>query len=98
MGLPDYILTNEEKEIFLTFKEINPYEIVRQNAIRQKYVDQAISLNLTFDPSDSPKYISDVHKLAWKEGIKTLYYMRSESVLRGDNISRDEASCVSCEG
>ena len=97
MGLPDYILTPEEKEIFLTFKEINPFEIVRQNAIRQKYVDQAISLNLTFDPSDSPKYISDVHKLAWKEGIKTLYYMRSESILRGDNISRDD-TCVSCEG
>jgi ribonucleoside-diphosphate reductase alpha chain len=97
MGLPDYILTDEEKEIFLTFKEINPYEIVRQNGIRQKFVDQAISLNLTFDPSDSPKYISDVHKLAWKEGIKTLYYMRSESILRGDNISRDD-NCVACEG
>ena len=97
LGLPDYILTDEEKEIFLTFKEINPYEIVRQNGIRQKFVDQAISLNLTFDPSDSPKYISDVHKLAWKEGIKTLYYMRSESILRGDTISRDD-SCVSCEG
>jgi len=97
MGLPDYILNDEEKEIFLTFKEINPYEIVRQNGIRQKYVDQAISLNLTFDPSDSPKYISDVHKLAWKEGIKTLYYMRSESILRGDNISRDD-NCVACEG
>lgn len=97
LGLPDYILTDEEKEIFLTFKEINPYEIVRQNGIRQKYVDQAISLNLTFDPSDSPKYISDVHKLAWKEGIKTLYYMRSESILRGDTISRDD-TCVACEG
>ena len=97
LGLPDYILSDEEKEIFLTFKEINPYEIVRQNGIRQKYVDQAISLNLTFDPSDSPKYISDVHKLAWKEGVKTLYYMRSESILRGDNISRDD-SCVACEG
>ena len=97
MGLPDYILTDEEKEVFLTFKEINPYEIVRQNGIRQKYVDQAISLNLTFDPSDSPKYISDVHKLAWKEGIKTLYYMRSESILRGDAIQRDD-SCISCEG
>jgi len=97
MGLPDYILTDEEKEIFLTFKEINPYEIVRQNGIRQKYVDQAISLNLTFDPSDTPKYISDVHKLAWKEGIKTLYYMRSESILRGDNIQRDD-NCVACEG
>jgi len=97
MGLPDYILTDEEKEIFLTFKEINPFEIVRQNGIRQKYVDQAISLNLTFDPTDSPKYISDVHKLAWKEGIKTLYYMRSESILRGDNISRND-ECIACEG
>jgi len=97
LGLPEYILTAEEKEIFLTFKEINPYEIVRQNGIRQKYVDQAISLNLTFDPSDSPKYISDVHKLAWKEGIKTLYYMRSESILRGDTIFRND-NCVACEG
>ena len=97
MGLPDYILTNEEKEIFLTFKEINPYEIIRQNAIRQKHIDQAISLNLTFDPSDTPKYISDVHKLAWREGIKTLYYMRSESILRGDSIQRDD-NCVACEG
>jgi ribonucleoside-diphosphate reductase alpha chain len=97
LGLPDYILTDEEKEIFLTFKEINPYEIVRQNAIRQRFVDQAISLNLTFDPSDSPKYISDVHKLAWKEGIKTLYYCRSESILRGDAIQRDN-ECISCEG
>jgi ribonucleoside-diphosphate reductase alpha chain len=81
----------------LTFKEINPYEIVRQNGIRQKHIDQAISLNLTFDPSDSPKYISEVHKLAWREGIKTLYYCRSESILRGDNISRNDV-CVSCEG
>jgi len=35
--------------------------------------------------------------LAWREGIKTLYYMRSESILRGDNISRDD-NCVACEG
>ena len=97
LGLPEYILNDEEKQVFLTFKEINPYEIVRQNGIRQKYVDQAISLNLMFDPTDSPKYISDVHKLAWKEGIKTLYYMRSESILRGDNLQRT-ADCVSCEG
>jgi ribonucleoside-diphosphate reductase alpha chain len=97
MGLPDHILSPEEKEVFLTFKEINPYEIIRQNGIRQKYIDQAISLNLTFDPSDSPKYISEVHKLAWREGIKTLYYMRSESILRGDNLQRT-ADCISCEG
>jgi ribonucleoside-diphosphate reductase alpha chain len=97
LGLPDYVLTDEEKEIFLTFKEINQLEIVRQNAIRQQYVDQAISLNLTFDPNDTPKWISQVHKEAHKSGIKTLYYLRTESVLRGDNLQR-LADCVSCEG
>ena len=97
LGLPDYILTNEEKEVFLTFKEINQLEIVKQNGIRQKYVDQAISLNLCFDPNDTPKWISQVHKEAWKQGIKTLYYLRTESVLRGDNLQR-LSECISCEG
>jgi ribonucleoside-diphosphate reductase alpha chain len=97
VGLPDYILTDEEKSVFLTFKEINQLEIVKQNGIRQKYVDQAISLNLCFDPNDSPKWISQVHKEAWKQGIKTLYYLRTESVLRGDNLQR-LSDCVSCEG
>jgi ribonucleoside-diphosphate reductase alpha chain len=96
LGLPDYILSPEEKEIFLTFKEINQLEIVKQNAIRQEYVDQAISLNLCFDPNDSPKDISMIHKEAWKLGIKTLYYLRTESVLRGDNLQRF-SDCVSCE-
>jgi ribonucleoside-diphosphate reductase alpha chain len=95
LGLPDYILSPEEKEIFLTFKEVNQLEIVRQNAIRQKYVDQAISLNLCFDPQDSPRWISQVHKEAHKLGIKTLYYLRSESVLRGDNLDRT-SECISC--
>ncbi len=90
--------TPNEKEVFLTFKEINQLEIVRQNGIRQKYVDQAISLNLCFDPNDSPKFISTVHKEAWKQGVKTLYYLRTESVLRGDNLQRTAETCVSCEG
>ena len=96
-GLPNYILTDEEKEVFLTFKEINQLEIVKQNGIRQKYVDQEISLNLCFDPNDTPKWISQVHKEAWKQGIKTLYYLRTESVLRGDNLQR-LSECISCEG
>lgn len=96
MGLPDYILTPEEKEIFLTFKEINQLEIVKQNAIRQEYIDQAISLNLSFDPNDTPKWISQVHREAWKLGVKTLYYLRTESVLRGDNLQR-LSECISCE-
>jgi ribonucleoside-diphosphate reductase alpha chain len=99
LGLADYILSPEEKEIFLTFKEINQLELVRQNGIRQKYVDQAMSLNLSFDPNDQPRFISAVHKEAHKLGIKTLYYLRTESVLRGDNLQRtSESACISCEG
>jgi ribonucleoside-diphosphate reductase alpha chain len=99
LGLPDYILSQEEKEVFLTFKEINQMDLVRQNAIRQKYVDQAMSLNLSFDPNDQPRFISAVHKEAHKLGIKTLYYLRTESVLRGDNLQRtSENTCNSCEG
>ena len=95
-GLPDYILSQEEKTLFLTCKEINQLEIVKQAAIRQEYIDQAVSLNLTFDPNDSPKWISQVHKEAHKLGIKTLYYLRTESVLRGDNLQR-LSDCISCE-
>jgi len=96
VNVPSYILTDEEKSIFLTFKEINQLEIIKQNAIRQQYIDQAISLNLCFDPNDTPKWISQVHKEAHKAGIKTLYYLRTESVLRGDNLQR-LSECVSCE-
>jgi ribonucleoside-diphosphate reductase alpha chain len=95
LGVPDYVLDKDEKEVFLTFKEINQLGIVQQTAATYKYVDQAISLNLNFDPDDSPKWISQVHKEAWKLGIKTLYYMRTESVLRGDTLSRMD-ECIAC--
>jgi ribonucleoside-diphosphate reductase alpha chain len=96
-GVQDHILSNEEKEVFRTFKEINQLEIVRQAGIRQQYVDQTVSLNLCFDPNDTPRWMSEVHKEAHKAGIKTLYYLRTESVLRGDNLDRT-AACVACEG
>ena len=95
LGLPDYILTQEEKEVFLTFKEINQLGIIQQTAASYPFVDQAISLNLNFDPNDSPKWISQVHKEAHRLGIKTLYYMRTESVLRGDTLSRMD-DCIAC--
>jgi ribonucleoside-diphosphate reductase alpha chain len=97
MGLPDNVLTPDEKEQFLTFPEINQLELVRQAAIRQRYIDQTQSLNLSFDPSDSPKWINQVHLEAWKLGIKTLYYLRTDSVIKGDLGSR-MADCVACDG
>jgi len=96
-GVEEHILSDDEKEVFRTFKEINQLEIVRQAGIRQKYVDQTVSLNLCFDPNDTPRWMSEVHKEAYKVGIKTLYYLRTESVLRGDNLDRT-AACVACEG
>ena len=96
-NLPDNVLTPDEKELFLTFSEINQLELVRQTAIRQRYLDQTQSLNLSFDPNDSPKWINQVHMEAWKLGIKTLYYLRTDSVIKGDLGSR-MAECVSCDG
>jgi ribonucleoside-diphosphate reductase alpha chain len=97
LNLPDNVLTPDEKELFLTFPEINQLELVRQAAIRQRYIDQTQSLNLSFDPQDSPKWINQIHIEAWKLGIKTLYYLRTDSVIKGDLGSR-QADCVSCDG
>jgi len=87
------------KDIFKTFKEINQLELVRQGGIRQQYVDQAVSLNLAFPKEAEPKFINQVHLEAYEQGIKTLYYMRTESVLRGDIAqSAIDPDCLSCDG
>ena len=91
------VLTEEEKEVYLTFSEVNQLELVRQAALRQKYIDQTQSLNLCFDPTDSPKWINQCHLEAWKLGVKTLYYLRTDSVIKGDLGSRT-AECISCDG
>ena len=87
------------KNIYKTFKEINQLELVRQAGIRQQYVDQSVSLNLAFPTQATPKWINQVHMEAWKLGIKTLYYMRTESVLRGDIATKaTDPDCLSCDG
>ena len=87
------------KDVFKTFKEINQLELVNQAGIRQQYVDQSVSLNLAFPSEATPKWINQVHMDAWKKGVKTLYYMRTESVLRGDiAASAMDPDCLSCDG
>ena len=97
-NLSSDILTEEEKEVFLTFPEINQLALVQQAAIRQRYIDQTQSLNVAFDPKDSPRWINQVHMEAWKLGIKTLYYLRTDSVIKGDLGSRTSEDCLSCDG
>jgi len=96
-------LTQEDgepvKNVFKTFKEINQLELVGQAGIRQDYIDQSVSLNLAFPSEAEPRWINQVHFEAWKRGIKTLYYMRTESVLRGDIAAKAmDPSCISCDG
>ena len=87
------------KEVFQTFKEINQLEIVNQAGIRQQYIDQSVSLNLSFPSTATPKFIHKVHLEAWTKGIKTLYYVRTESVLRGDIADKaTDVNCLSCDG
>ena len=96
-NLPTDVLTEEEKEVFLTFPEINQLALIQQAAVRQKYIDQTQSLNIAFDPTDSPKWINQVHMEAHRLGIKTLYYLRTDSVIKGDLGSRT-AECLACDG
>jgi ribonucleoside-diphosphate reductase alpha chain len=93
-------MSAEEKAVFKTFKEINQLEIVRQAGVRQKYIDQGQSLNLAFFSDAPAKFINQVHIEAWKVGLKSLYYLRSESVLRADTKQQRDlySECVMCEG
>ena len=99
--LDSVVLANNipAKDVFKTFKEINQLELINQAGIRQQYIDQSVSLNLAFPSEAPPKWINKVHIDAWKKGVKTLYYMRTESVLRGDIAANAmDPSCISCDG
>jgi len=84
------------KQVFKSFVEISPKEIVLQAAQRQKYIDQSQSLNLMIDPSVSAKDINQLYIYAWEEGVKTLYYQFSQSSAQA--FSRNILECSSCEG
>lgn len=91
-------LSDAERVIFLTAREINQFAVVKQAGQRQRWIDQAQSVNLFFASNSDPKYIHQVHLAAWEEGLKSLYYLRTEGVLRGDLASRSKAECSACEG
>jgi ribonucleoside-diphosphate reductase alpha chain len=85
------------RAVFATAREINQHAIVRQAIQRQKWVDQAQSINLFFAGNSDPKYIHEVHVAAWQGGLKTLYYLRSSGVIKGDLASRASTECAACE-
>jgi ribonucleoside-diphosphate reductase alpha chain len=76
------------KDVFKTSMEIDQRWVVQHAADRQQYIDQAQSVNLFFRPDSNIKYIHAVHFQAWKQGLKTLYYCRSEKIGKADKISK----------
>ena len=107
-------LSEEEKNVFKTAMEIDQRWIIDHASKRQEFIDQAQSLNLFFRPDVNKKYLHLVHFLAWKSGLKTLYYCRSEKVGKADKVSRriereiikeadmtalvESSECLACEG
>jgi len=79
-------LTDEEKEIFQTAREIDQFELIKQAADRQQFICQGQSLNLFVDPESDPAYIMRLHLSAWKMGLKSLYYLKSSSLLTNKKV------------
>ena len=89
-------LSEEEKSVFKTFGEISQKEVVIQAAQRQKFIDQAQSLNIMVHPKSSPKDVSQLMIFAWEQGVKTLYYQRGTNP--SQELSRNLLECQSCSG
>ena len=77
-------MDEHNKEVFKTSMEIDQRWVIEHAADRQQYIDQAQSLNVFFRPDSHIKYIHAVHFLAWKQGLKTLYYCRSEKLAKAE--------------
>ena len=79
-------LSDVEKEVFQTAREIDQFELVKQAADRQPFICQGQSLNLFVDPEADPAYIMRLHLAAWKNGLKSLYYLKSSSLLTNKKV------------
>jgi len=98
-------LSDYEKDTFKTAIEINQQWVIEHAADRQQYICQGQSVNV-FVPADvNVKELHDIHMLAWKRKLKTLYYCRSEAIKRAELVSKKiertiipEADCLACEG
>ena len=107
-------MEENDREVFKTAMEIDQRWIIEHAADRQVYLDQSQSLNVFFRPDTNIVYLHTVHFLAWKKGVKTMYYCRSEKLGKADKVSKrierqvikeidltaviDDEGCISCEG
>jgi ribonucleoside-diphosphate reductase alpha chain len=108
------ILDEWQRDVFKTSMEIDQRWVIQHATDRQAYIDQAQSLNLFFRPDANVKYLHAVHFQAWKSGLKTLYYCRSEKIGKADKVAKkierqviqeidlkalaEGNECLACEG
>jgi len=107
-------MPQEVKDIFKTGMEIDQRWLIEHASDRQEFIDQAQSVNVFFRPDTHLKYLHAVHFQAWKQGLKTLYYCRSEKIGRADRVAKkierqviqeidlsslaEGDACLACEG
>jgi len=105
-------LTDLEKDVFKTAFEIDQEWIVELGAERTPYVSQAQSINIFLPADVHKKELHQIHFQAWKKGLKSLYYCRSKSIQRAENVNNglstnamknelkddsDYEECLSCQ-
>ena len=88
-------LSENEKEVFKTYPEIDQLSIIYQAANRQNYIDQGQSLNIIIHPDTPTKEVNKIHVTAWKLGLKSLYYQHS---MNAAQKFKQKKECESCEG
>jgi ribonucleoside-diphosphate reductase alpha chain len=81
-------MSDWSRDVFKTSMEIDQRWVVQHAADRQEFIDQAQSLNVFFRPDSHIKYIHAVHFQAWKQGLKTMYYCRSDKIAKADKVSK----------
>jgi len=107
-------MSENDKAVFKTSMEIDQRWVIELAADRQQYIDQSQSINLFFRPDAHIKYLHAIHFMAWKKGLKTLYYCRSEKIGKADKVSKkierqvikeldmtqvaQGNDCIACEG
>jgi ribonucleoside-diphosphate reductase alpha chain len=102
-------LDDWNKDVFKTAVELDQRWVIEMAADRQEYICQSQSLNVFFPANVSKQELHATHMMAWKRGVKTLYYLRSEAYKRAENVSDealrrqifesiDDDGCLACEG
>lgn len=89
-------LSDHEKDVFKTFEEISPKDLIDLAADRQEFIDMGQSLNLMFRPNYSIKDIYEIHRYGFKKGIKTFYYGYNSAHAALEKAGKSWDDCVSC--